>query len=101
VSEKGYWLHIEPNGPGVFRRYSTRRKVSPGKRKRVIGRDGGCKRCGPSEYLEIHHIKAVVDGGTNDMDNLMALCRDCHEWETSFQWHARFYRDNVYSEFPG
>ncbi len=27
---------------------------------------------------EVHHIKPLSKGGTNDFDNLMALCTSCH-----------------------
>ena len=27
---------------------------------------------------EVHHIKPLADGGTNDENNLMALCKSCH-----------------------
>lgn len=27
---------------------------------------------------EVHHIKPLADGGTNDFKNLMALCKSCH-----------------------
>ena len=27
---------------------------------------------------EVHHIKPLADGGTNDEQNLMALCKSCH-----------------------
>lgn len=27
---------------------------------------------------EVHHIKPLTDGGTNDLSNLMALCKPCH-----------------------
>lgn len=29
--------------------------------------------------MEVHHIKTLLDGGTNDSDNLVVLCNDCHE----------------------
>jgi hypothetical protein len=29
--------------------------------------------------LEIHHIKPLKIGGTDDFDNLMLLCRTCHK----------------------
>ncbi len=38
-----------------------------------------CKREG--RYInatEVHHIKPLADGGTNDFDNLMPLCKSCH-----------------------
>lgn len=28
---------------------------------------------------EVHHIKPISEGGTNDEGNLMSLCRSCHE----------------------
>ena len=27
---------------------------------------------------EVHHIKPLADGGSNDEKNLMALCKSCH-----------------------
>ena len=27
---------------------------------------------------EVHHIKPLADGGTNDLSNLMPLCKSCH-----------------------
>ena len=37
-----------------------------------------CQLCGvrPSEL--IHHILPIAQGGTNDLDNLLAVCRTCH-----------------------
>lgn len=38
-----------------------------------------CKRKGlvtPAE--EVHHIKPLAQGGTNDEENLMSLCKVCH-----------------------
>lgn len=32
---------------------------------------------------EVHHIKALNDGGTNDDDNLMSLCHECHSRRTA------------------
>lgn len=34
------------------------------------------KPCGT--HIEIHHINPVSKGGTNDFDNLIPLCLDCH-----------------------
>ena len=28
--------------------------------------------------LQLHHIVWVQDGGSNDLDNLLALCANCH-----------------------
>lgn len=28
---------------------------------------------------EVHHIKPLSEGGTHDENNLMSLCKSCHE----------------------
>ena len=28
--------------------------------------------------LEVHHLTALKEGGSNDLTNLESLCRDCH-----------------------
>jgi hypothetical protein len=69
-----------------LRRDDCRREV-PEKRRQLrndydrlfvtIGnRDGFCcKQCGAITDLTIDHIKALIKGGTNDLDNLQLLCR--------------------------
>lgn len=37
-----------------------------------------CARCGSRDMLEIHHKRAVVHGGGNELSNLVVLCRTCH-----------------------
>lgn len=37
------------------------------------------KRSGPFVGLDVHHIKPLSRGGTNDLANLETLCRHCHE----------------------
>jgi hypothetical protein len=51
-------------------------------RERVLGRDCGCRKCGDSRDLTIHHIVPRKIGGTNHLDNLLVLCSECHvAWE--------------------
>jgi len=41
-----------------------------------------CQRCFGTEKLNIHHIKPLRFGGTNERFNLMVLCWYCHmQWE--------------------
>jgi hypothetical protein len=40
-----------------------------------------CKEILDSSY-EVDHIVALFNGGTNDLDNLVALCRNCHGKKT-------------------
>lgn len=38
-----------------------------------------CKRQGRyTTATEVHHIKPLIEGGTNDFVNLMPLCKSCH-----------------------
>ncbi len=52
-------------------------------RQAVLGRAGGlCERCGtdlrPLPWWECHHRKLKSQGGGDWIDNLLALCPDCH-----------------------
>ena len=42
-------------------------------------RDGHeCVRCGDTRYLQIDHDVPITLGGTDDIDNLRALCQSCN-----------------------
>ena len=61
-------------------------------RLQVLNRDDWqCTRCGSRHRLEIDHIVALAEGGTDDLDNLRVLCRDCHIADTRarFQPHVK------------
>lgn len=47
----------------------------------VLNRDNyTCQICGEKDTrLEVHHIQFRSKGGSNRMDNLVTLCRDCHK----------------------
>ena len=53
-----------------------------------IDRDGipakACFGCGCPSKVERAHITALVNGGTNDLDNLHLLCRGCHVESESY-----------------
>lgn len=44
-----------------------------------------CRVCNEEYATELHHIIAVENGGTDDIENLMPLCRECHKEYTSEQ----------------
>jgi len=52
-------------------------------RERALERDGYiCQVCGSRESLIVHHMVPIRMGGTHSLDNLMTLCRSCHNrWE--------------------
>lgn len=59
-------------------------------RHEVFKRDGyRCRECGSSKdetSLEIDHIVPVAKGGTNDIDNLQTLCRECNRMKHTDTW---------------
>ena len=46
-----------------------------------IDRGGECEKCESAEDLHVHHKIPVRAGGDNSMNNLLLLCRSCHEKE--------------------
>ncbi len=38
-----------------------------------------CRHCNNSNGLDPHHVKFASAGGTDTLDNLIALCRKCHD----------------------
>ena len=36
------------------------------------------KKADSSPYLEVHHIKRLADGGHDSLENVLALCPNCH-----------------------
>lgn len=71
---------------------TRRRSIPPKLRDAIYDRDGGvCQRCGcltrrdkrdkydsDPDLAEIDHIKQVIEGGTNDPQNLRLLCLGCN-----------------------
>ena len=73
------------NGSGIK---ATKRSVSESKKKFVAAQQswkcGDCKRQLPS-WFEVDHKIRLENGGSNAVDNLVALCRDCHGKKTEFE----------------
>lgn len=65
---------FEESPPRSLRKPPTLRE-----RIEVHRRDGyRCVRCGSTEDLHVDHVIPVSKGGTNNLDNLQLLCRDCN-----------------------
>ena len=70
----------------------TKRRGSTEKEKEtLLCRQGGrCTMCDTKLWkFHVDHIKPLCEGGTNDLDNLQALCRECHESKTELEELAR------------
>lgn len=66
----------------------TKRSVSETKKKFVAARQNWkCGDCGEtlSAWFEIDHKMRLEYGGSNHIDNLVALCRECHGKKTTIE----------------
>ena len=76
-------------GGNLYIRYG-RQPIPRKLRHEVFKRDGyRCRECGASKdetILEIDHIIPVARGGTNDIDNLQTLCRECNRMKHTDEW---------------
>ena len=66
----------------------TKRCVSETKKKFVAAQQGwictGCQKQLPA-WFEVDHKIRLEHGGSNDINNLEALCRDCHGRKTAME----------------
>lgn len=67
---------------------NTKRSVSETKKKYVASiqdwKCGKCKKKLPA-WFEVDHKVRLDMGGSNHIDNLVALCRDCHGEKTAYE----------------
>ena len=58
----------------------TTRRRSRRLRRRTLNRAGHrCEKCGlAAGRIEAHHIKPLWKGGSDSIENMMALCKGCH-----------------------
>lgn len=57
-----------------------KRRLWRAARRAALDRDGWrCRDCGRAGRLDVHHVQPLEHGGeAYNLDNLRALCRDCH-----------------------
>jgi 5-methylcytosine-specific restriction endonuclease McrA len=60
--------------------YSTKRRNLV---RKLLAERPVCQRCLADRSQDIHELKSRARGGSiTDIDNLVALCRNCHTWVT-------------------
>jgi len=67
---------------------STKRSVSETKKKFVASRQNwNCGDCQHqlTAWFEVDHVVRLEYGGSNHVDNLVALCRECHGKKTTME----------------
>lgn len=56
--------------------------------RRILRRDGHrCYKCG-GEATEVDHVRPASQGGTDDHENLAAICAACHRRKTAAEANA-------------
>lgn len=61
--------------------------ITKAQRRAVAARDRCCtaKGCSrPPAFCDVHHLRALADGGATEVDNLVLLCRRHH-----VMWHRK------------
>jgi hypothetical protein len=76
------------NSGGTNNTKSTKRSVSETKKKFVASRQNWC--CNSCQqqlpaWFEVDHVVRLEHGGSNHVDNLVALCRNCHGKKTAME----------------
>lgn len=89
------WEGVRPDATPAEKRLlnsgknSSKRSVSETKKKYVAAQQGwkcgDCQRQLPA-WFEVDHVIALEHGGSNHVDNLVALCRDCHGKKTAMSF---------------
>lgn len=90
ISEREALLAQVPKKPRQVITTTTHLEYSPIIiAQRLALAEGKCEKCGHkapftnpidgTPYLEVHHIKAIKDGGEDTLDNTIALCPNCHK----------------------
>lgn len=64
------------NGTGYGHAHRKRRAY-------ILAREPICRTCKRALATELDHIVPKFEGGTDDMDNLQPLCRECHQTKTA------------------
>ena len=84
--DNNYSSRLLNSGNTVNKR--TKRSVSETKKKYVASRqDWKCASCNNklSAWFEVDHKQRLEYGGANHVDNLEALCRECHGKKTAME----------------
>lgn len=75
-------------GAAANKKPGTKRSVSETKKKFVASRQGWkCGGCGQqlNAWFEVDHKIRLEYGGSNHIDNLVAMCRECHGEKTTME----------------
>jgi 5-methylcytosine-specific restriction endonuclease McrA len=78
----------QPNNNNNHGQKATKRSVSETKKKYVASmQDWKCGECSAqlNAWFEVDHVLRLEYGGSNEVSNLVALCRECHGKKTAME----------------
>jgi hypothetical protein len=78
--------YVPGQGPGPANQRIVKRSVSETKKKYVASNQNWkCGHCGKqlNAWFEVDHKVRLDQGGSNEVQNLVALCRECHGEKTA------------------
>jgi hypothetical protein len=81
----------------------SRRIASRTQTLALVARDRGCSFPGcshPPQWCERHHLRAWIDGGPTNLDNLTLLCRYHHHNFAARGWACRLNLDGLSEWVP-
>ena len=90
MTSNGYVQQLPPTQKRMMNsgRVGNKRSVSETKKKYVASnqnwRCGKCQ-CQLPAWYEVDHITRLDNGGSNHINNLVALCRSCHGEKTTME----------------
>lgn len=75
---------------------TNERNLNEGIKRDIRRRDGNCcVICGSAVKLEVDHMRALMNGGSNSPTNLATLCDDCHTEKTRMDNSLRRKREKM------
>lgn len=78
-SEHFYAQQHQSQKDAIARRRRTSTEMSAQDKAVARLADGNkCRCCNSRNNLQVHHIKYRSEGGTNDKENLITVCVECH-----------------------
>jgi hypothetical protein len=54
-----------------------------------------CEQCKSTSVIQLHHIKPLKKGGGHKTDNLLILCRDCHQNKHKHSFEKTINKENT------
>jgi 5-methylcytosine-specific restriction endonuclease McrA len=75
--------HVRLDNPKIVNIYSKKNRFIPNALYHKLKEKNKCRLCGISKVkakkLYIHHKIPVIEGGKNVEENLIVVCKECHD----------------------